>query len=291
LIEGFDEAGYRVNKPLRILNAGNFGVPQDRRRLFVFGARRGTELPGYPEPITTPPSELPLENSLMTCPNVRDAIADLPDAEGIRSLVDADVMEVEFKTGSRYARILRGDLTDEKDYSYPRIRDRRVLTGCRWAEHTPLSRQRFSRTPPGETEPISHFFKLSLDGVCNTLRAGTATDRGAFTAPRPIHPVFPRCITVREAARLHSYPDWFRFHRTIWHGFRQIGNSVPPLLARAVGAAIVHALGIRPAKPDRPISLGDEQLAAFTMREAATYFSVSSRTIAPRIRQASLAVR
>nr|WP_319923570.1 DNA cytosine methyltransferase [Klebsiella pneumoniae] len=67
-----------------------------------------------------------------------------------------------------------------------------------------------------------------MNGLCNTLRAGTASDRGAFTSPRPIHPIYPRVITVREAARLHSYPDWFRFHVTKWHGFRQVGNSVPP---------------------------------------------------------------
>ncbi len=89
--------------------------------------------------------------------------------------------------------------------------------------------RRFLATKHGDTEPISRFHKLDPKGVCNTIRAGTASDRGAFTSPRPIHPFSPRCITVREAARLHSYPDWFRFHVTKWHGFRQIGNSVPPL--------------------------------------------------------------
>ncbi|WP_458020251.1 DNA cytosine methyltransferase, partial [Klebsiella pneumoniae] len=78
---------------------------------------------------------------------------------------------------------------------------------------------------PDTVEPISRFKKLSMNGLCNTLRAGTASDRGAFTSPRPIHPIYPRVITVREAARLHSYPDWFRFHVTKWHGFRQVGNS------------------------------------------------------------------
>jgi DNA (cytosine-5)-methyltransferase 1 len=131
---------------------------------------------------------------------------------------------------------------------------------------------------------VSRFYKLALDGICNTLRAGTASDRGAFTSPRPIHPVYPRCISVREAARLHSYPDWFRFHRTIWHGFRQIGNSVPPLLGRAVGARIAEALGVVPCKPTEVLELGPEELAAFNMKQAADHFSVSPKVIPPRKR-------
>ncbi len=134
---------------------------------------------------------------------------------------------------------------------------------------------------------MSRFYRLPADGLCNTLRSGTATDRGAFTAPRPIHPTFARCITVREAARLHSYPDWFRFHRTIWHGFRQIGNSVPPLLGRAVGAAVAGALGVEPVRPREALPLGDERLAAFDMREAAAYFDVDPRVVAPRRRVAA----
>lgn len=101
----------------------------------------------------------------------------------------------------------------------------------------------------GENRKISRFHKLDPQGLCNTLRAGTPSNRGAFTSPRPIHPYTPRCITVREAARLHSYPDWFRFQRTKWHGFRQVGNSVPPLLAKAVASEIIKLLGIIPSQP------------------------------------------
>jgi DNA (cytosine-5)-methyltransferase 1 len=61
-------------------------------------------------------------------------------------------------------------------------------------------------------------------------------------APRPIHPDYPRCIYTREAARLHSFPDWFTFHETKWHGFMQIGNSVPPALAHAVAREVMKAL-------------------------------------------------
>jgi DNA (cytosine-5)-methyltransferase 1 len=49
---------------------------------------------------------------------------------------------------------------------------------------------------------------------------------------RPIHPSEPRVITVREAARLQGFPDWFLFHPTIWHSFRMIGNSVSPVMAK-----------------------------------------------------------
>ena len=133
-------------------------------------------------------------------------------------------------------------------------------------------------------EPISRFKKLALDGLCNTLRAGTASDRGAFTSPRPIHPTVARVITVREAARLHSYPDWFRFHATKWHGFRQIGNSVPPLLARAVGGQVMQALHTTPEKPTEVLGLGDESLLVISMADAARMFGVSGDVIAKRSR-------
>ena len=151
--------------------------------------------------------------------------------------------------------------------------------------HTSESKERFIKTKHGETEPISRFFKLNPNGVCNTLRAGTGSDRGAFTSPRPIHYKYPRVISVREAARIHSYPDWFRFHKTKWHGCRQIGNSVPPLLARAVATSIINALGIIPKKPASIIRLGSEKLLNFTMAEASKYYNVSNTIIGRRDRK------
>jgi DNA (cytosine-5)-methyltransferase 1 len=135
-------------------------------------------------------------------------------------------------------------------------------------------------------EEISRLLKLDPGGYCNTLRAGTASDRGAFTSPRPIHPYTPRCITVREAARLHSYPDWFRFHVTKWHGFRQIGNSVPPLLARAVALQVVAALPktLRPTPTGAIPNLGDPALLSMSMSEAAGHFEVASDVVPRRKR-------
>ena len=120
------------------------------------------------------------------------------------------------------------------------------------------------------------------------MRAGTGSDRGAFTSPRPIHPNVPRCITVREAARLHSYPDWFRFHVTKWHGFRQIGNSVPPLLGRAVASKIIQAMGVKPAPVEDDLPLGQEWLLTMTITEAARYYGVSNGVVGRRLRPADV---
>lgn len=273
LIEALGQAGYTVLLPYKVLNAAHYGVPQDRRRLFLVGARKNERLPAYPDP--------------MGMVNVIEAIGDLPNADDFEELLTADSVPVRFETGSDYARRLRGLETDPSDFSYARDYDPNILTASLRTEHTDLSRKRFLETKPGETEPVSRFHKLRSDGVCNTLRAGTDSARGAFTSPRPIHPFLPRVITVREAARLHSYPDWFRFHVTKWHGFRQIGNSVPPLLGRAVAGQIVQALGCIPVKPKKKLVPGhrNNELLTFDMSSAANYFSVPATVIAQRTRK------
>lgn len=219
-------------------------------------------------------------------PTVKDAIFDIPNADEFDILYDSDSVNAKWKKTSEYARFLHGEAKDPHNFSYARTFDPSVLTSSTRTEHTQKSIDRFSATEPGETEPVSRFFKLDPGGLCNTLRAGTASNRGAFTSPRPIHPVHPRCITVREAARLHSYPDWFRFHATKWHGFRQVGNSVPPLLARAVATELVKAMDIRVHKPRRKIERGDESLLVMNMSQAAERYGVDSRVIEPRKRTA-----
>jgi len=274
IIEALKAVGYDVVEDYKVLNAADYGVPQDRRRLFLVGARRGLKLPAYPKPTdgTT----------------VSEAIGDLPNADRFKTLLESDSVRTKFATKSEYARRLRGLDVDPHDYGYAREFDPDLLTASLRTEHTELSKERFAETEFGKTEPVSRFRKLDPDGLCNTLRAGTDSARGAFTSPRPIHPMHPRVITVREAARLHSYPDWFRLHVTKWHGFRQIGNSVPPLLGRAVGSEIARALGYRPKKPTKVIETGDETLLKFDMKEAAAYFSVARTVIAQRTRKAAL---
>jgi DNA (cytosine-5)-methyltransferase 1 len=271
LIAALSAAGYDVALPYHVLNAADFGVPQDRRRLFVIGARRGLPLPAYPSP-----------NELRT--TVWEAIGDLPDADTFEELIESDAVRTVWTTHTTYARRLRGFESDPADFGYRRNFDPGILTSSLRTEHTKLSKKRFMTTERGKTEPVSRFRKLPPDDLCNTLRAGTDSARGAFTSPRPIHPYLPRVITVREAARLHSYPDWFRFHATKWHGFRQIGNSVPPLLARAVASQIAKALGAKPIKPRSALELGLSDLLTFDMSDAALHYRVPRSTIAQRTR-------
>lgn len=275
LIETFDELGYRVRMPWNVLNAMNYGVPQDRRRLFLLGAKKGLPVPSYPEETTTAENDLFGRNGKEPTPTCADALADLPDAEVWDELMTSD--SVAYRNGqcaTEYAQQLRCLACDAWHFGYFRKWNPNVLTASMRTVHTEISRRRFAATREGEVEPISRFFKLPRNGICNTLRAGTDSARGAFTSPRPIHYEFPRCITVREMARLHGYPDWFRFHVTKWHGARQIGNSVPPPLARAVAGSIVRALGVTPERPVRRLDLGRPKLLSMDMGEAADYWKV-----------------
>lgn len=290
IIQEFNSNGYLVETNYKVLNAANYGVPQDRARLFLLGCRKGLSLPQYPQPITKPTRNIIHKASALSdlpvCPTVGDAIGDLPEVELYPELLVRDWVIAEYgQVASHYSARLRGLLPSEDDNECDRLFDPRILTSSRRTKHTSECIARFSDTNPGQIESISRFYKLDLQGICNTLRAGTASNRGAFTSPRPIHPSSPRCITVREAARLHSYPDWFRFHVTKWHGFRQIGNSVPPLLAKAVASEIIRALGVEIVKPKNKILLKDEKLLQLNMSQAAQIYGVSANVIEPRKRQ------
>jgi DNA (cytosine-5)-methyltransferase 1 len=289
LISKFEYNGYDIVQPYQVLNAAFYGVPQNRERLFIIGCRRGLPLPQYPQPIAKPAGFTkkidPNLSQLPDSPNVLDALKDLPKVEDYSQLNSRDSVQAKFTKASKYAEKLRDCSLDDRDYSYPRQYDKNFITSSLRTKHSRQSIQRFEATLPGKIEPISRFYKLDPDGVCNTLRAGTASNRGAFTSPRPIHPFIPRCITVREAARLHSYPDWFRFHATKWHGFRQIGNSVPPLLARAMAAEVIKALDFKLSKPTDSLSCGDLELLSLTMALAANRYGVPADTIPQRVRQ------
>ncbi len=256
--------GYRLVAPWQVLNARDYGVPQNRERLFLIGARDDCPLSVYP----------PKQTVQLTC---ADALEDLPDAEMFGPLTQVGEVPIQLAPPkSNYAASLRCVLDRGWHYGYWRQWNPHLLTNSIRTNHSVRSRDRFANTPPGKREPVSHFFRLPPDGICNTLRAGTDSARGSFTSPRPIHYRYARCITVREMARLHGFPDWFRLHATKWHGARQIGNSVPPPLARAIATEILKTLGESPTAPAITLPASDERLLTLTAEAAARYWGIKS---------------
>ncbi len=245
-----------------VVNAADFGVSQSRRRVILLGSRSAEA------PVLEAPG-----SSRVT---VAEALEGLPELSKYRRLLTTDEVQLNHEdlarligVDSEYAQTLVGAAVDPLDLGAPRRYDPALLTGSLRTVHTKKTVQRFARTPQGEAEKVSRLFRLSLDGQARTLRAGTGTDRGSHTSPRPIHPVKNRVITVREAARLHGYPDWFRFNATNWHGHRQVGNSVPPPLAAAAGRTLLAALGVDgPLRPTDSVALGDPAWLSFNGTQA-----------------------
>lgn len=210
------DAGYEIVKPIKCLNSLAYGVPQRRERVFILGYIKGLNPPVYPEPLAGAP------------PTVWDAIGDLAIVDKHGRYHDGDVYFGDLGAPSKYARTLRS-------------RTEVPLSGFAPTLHADAVTKRFAKVRPGKAERVSRFIRLRKNGVSSTLRSGTGPENGSFMAPRPIHPVYNRCIVVREAARLHSFPDRFIFHPTKWQAFMQIGNSVPPLLARTIAAEVNRA--------------------------------------------------
>jgi DNA (cytosine-5)-methyltransferase 1 len=163
---------------------------------------------------------------------VRAAIADLVDAETFGEIDGFDAWKI--------ARRGRPSCYSSKLRSADGI-----FTGHRMTIHTKDVIKRFRALRPGQIDPIGRHPRLSWDGQCPNLRAGTGKDKGSYQSVRPIHPDEPRVITVREGARLQGFHDSFKFHPTVWHSFRMIGNSVSPIIAEAILSLIAERMGFK----------------------------------------------
>ncbi len=276
LIIEFENIGYSIQKPIAILNASHYGAPQNRKRLILIGSRLDVNPAAYP-----PQTHLDI-NTRATCEQAIGDLSTHPPYHKNDPGIPASQLN--------YAG-LRTHFALQPSGEFNLCHQRQIgplVYGHIGSNHTQKSSDRFQTTPLGTVETISRFFKLSPHGQCNTLRAGTTSDKGAYTAPRPIHYGAPRCITVREAARLHTFPDWFRFHNTIWHGFREIGNAVVPLLAKALGCEIIKAMGLNPQEfKTYTLSPQDETLLGYNMAQASKYWNIPDNVIPKRKRSIS----
>lgn len=227
---------YRIVGPL-VVNAADYGAATNRKRVIVVGYD-----PHECDPVS---SEYLLSPDGRSA-DVWDAIADLPSP--IKQTKNSDDFgwarypncPIEL---SAYAAALRAPPPVGLGWEYAVEQlQKGIVSGLFETVHSDKVASRYSQTPCGTADKISKSYKLAWDGLCPTLRAGTGPERGAFQAVRPLHPEQGRVITVREAARMQGFPDWFVFHPTKWHSFRMIGNSVSPALSFGLLSRIYEKL-------------------------------------------------
>jgi DNA (cytosine-5)-methyltransferase 1 len=228
-IKGYEVAG-------DVLLAADYGVPQFRYRLFLIGTRTGT-------PIRFPsPSYLRATNAEKhSYETVSEAIGDL-----------AAIAPTEIEPGEDPARS-QAVVPNHWCRAITEINRRRIAT---------VSKAHDWRDIPIELLPARYFTTRSSDqkGSYGRLAwdwpAYTVTNAslnitaGAFT-----HPDHDRCLSVREVARIQSFPDEYVFLGSLEAQYRQVGNAVPPLLARAVAETILNS-HFRPARTARSNQVG-----------------------------------
>lgn len=230
--------GYRVHA--QIEDAAALGVPQKRRRQLIVGVR--ADLPGYFTPVLVPVPHAIAPTML------GQAIGDLPilRAGGGKN-------ERSYDLARRADHLRRGSETT-RNYLFNVLEIERAttLTNHVARPHSERDLRDFSRLREGETSAVAmrerqvkfefpydkssfkdRYTRQSRIRQCSTIVAHLSKDGLMF-----IHPTQNRSITPREAARIQSFPDWFRFPEARTHAFRMIGNAVPPLIAQSVGTAI-----------------------------------------------------
>lgn len=223
-----------------ILDAADFGVATKRRRAVVIGLRRetfGTSEINLNRTSRGGVRAVSVAEALGGLPSPRDAWTD--DEGDYWAQYSAEASN----SGSSFAKWARSG--PPAHLGSERIRDlfrHGLISGFQPTLHSREVRQRFARVPGGAVELISKYPRLDWDSPAPTLRAGTGRDRGSYQAARPIHPDENRVITVREAARIQGFPDWFQFHPAKWHSFRMIGNSVSPLFGSSILKTVKAAL-------------------------------------------------
>lgn len=226
---------YRMLEPL-IVKANEYGAPTTRTRVFFIGykARKVKAMDNA--------DFINIKESSENFVRVKYALAGLPsgleaciNGKGVIGNCNKDKLVSFYRRLSGFIPEGIGDVAIIDEY-----KNKNIVTGCIPTKHIDKVKQRFRELSCGKQDKISKAIKLDPEGFCPTLRAGTGPDRGSYQAVRPIHYAEPRVITPREAARLQGFPDWFDFHSTIWHSFRQIGNSVSPIVAEKVLSVIYH---------------------------------------------------
>ena len=236
--EDFRNIGYSVE--CHVLNAKDFGVPQNRERLIYIGNCIGIDNEQIFREIFELSKSIPEHN-------LGDALFALRELEASRVKNSTEIGSVE----SGY-KIEKNNITDTNEYiSYiNQGRTVTVVANHKARYNNDRDIEIFGRMEPGDRSdnpkiadimPYARrndifkdkYFKLEKDKVCKTITAHMKFDCNMY-----IHPTQARGLTPREAARVQSYPDDYFFRGAYTKTYMQIGNSVPPLLGRAIAQVI-----------------------------------------------------
>ncbi|MDR7237563.1 DNA cytosine methyltransferase [Neobacillus drentensis] len=226
--------GYVLNdEDNQIFNAASFGVPQERRRLILIGVLKD-KLVG--ESVKIP---VPLFDKKEDFYKIHDAIGDLEKLEPTTNVTEDEISRVSPITGNR----LNQYLINNSNIVYNHVR----------TESREMAQKRFKALTSGQNfHDLDESLKSTYSDHSRTQN--TIYKRLDYNQPSDtvvnvrksmwIHPKLNRAISIREAARLQSFPDTYQFYGTKDSQYQQVGNAVPPLMARFVAESILESLGI-----------------------------------------------
>jgi DNA (cytosine-5)-methyltransferase 1 len=245
--ESLRSLGYEVDA--RVLDAFRYGVPQHRARLFIVGLRNCA------------PFQWPTPYASIT--TLRDAIWDLPPVPGGQRSEELPYRPRAGRSLSAFQQRMRVGMGDDSELLIHDHITRAVrpddLEAYRLLPEGGTYAQLPARLQRYRADIFDDKYKrLTWDGVSRSITAHLAKDGYWY-----IHPEQHRTLSVREAARIQTFPDWFRFAGQPSHRYRQIGNAVPPMLGEVVGRSIHAAMGGRRRPKRGPRSNPRELLIAW----------------------------
>jgi len=262
ILEAVRRLGYGTD--VRILYAPHYGVPQTRWRTIILGLRGARdEQVEFPEAQREAPMRinftsrfggrnivnLPARVELPRHVTVSDAIGDLPPLANGEALAPGVTYVCEPR--NEYQRVMRAGSGAITSHEAPRLssanveRLRHIPPGGNW---TDIPRELLPRGMKAArtSDHTKRYGRVEPDGLASTILTKCDPHWGAY-----FHYSQDRSFTVREAARLQSFPDSYRFLGSRVEQYEQVGNAVPPLLGAALGLAVARQLG----EPDRSLEV------------------------------------
>jgi len=257
ILLALEELGYFAD--VKILYAPYYGVPQTRWRTVILGLREGDPLEGYPVPFRSAPTRvnftsnfggrnivaLPTNLELPAHVSVKDAIDDLPRVE-VKQAVKS---EQAYRTPPQndFQRAMRVFSDKVVNHAPPILgavnieRAKHIPPGGNWTnipfDLLPRGMQRARRS-----DHTKRYGRVHADGLASTILTKCDPHWGAY-----FHYCQNRTFTVREAARIQTFPDHFHFLGSKSEQYEQVGNAVPPLLSAAIGRSLIVALNKAPS--------------------------------------------